>query len=255
MRASSRNSAPEAPRGADRFPRPASVAEALRDQERFRRRVRLAPFALRRVLRVAGVDVSHDLGSDRLYAGVVVVSFPRLETIEARWAASRARFPYVPGLLAFREVPALLEAWRLLESVPDVIVCDGHGIAHPRRCGFASTLGVVLHTPAVGCAKSVLVGRYREPGRRRGARSWLTDGGERIGVALRSRAGVKPLFVSPGHRIDFAGAVRLVLATTRGYRLPEPTRRAHQLANWARRGGKGPPWGGRTESAPPPGVC
>jgi len=181
---------------------------------------------------VAGVDVSSSLCSRRARAGVVLLSFPDLATVEEACAEGEISFPYVPGLLTFREGPLVLQAFSRLKSRPDVVFFDGHGIAHPRRLGLASHLGLLLDLPAVGCAKSLYIGEYRAPGEKRGEWSPLRDvGGETIGAAVRTREGVKPIFVSIGHRVDLAEAVRLALAVGGGCRIPEPTRRAHMLVS------------------------
>ena len=187
---------------------------------------------------LAAADVSFDRGSEILYAAVVVVEAETFEVIERVGLESPARFPYVPGLLSFREAPALLEAFDRLKSRPDVVLCDGQGIAHPRRLGIASHLGLRLDLPTVGCAKSRLCGKYDEPGPDRGDRGPLVDGGEVVGAVLRTRPKVAPLFVSPGHRCDLESAVGLVLATTRKYRLPVPARLAHEYVNEVRRAGR-----------------
>ena len=185
---------------------------------------------------LAAADVSFNRGSDVLYAAVVVVAAETFEVVEKVGLEAPARFPYVPGLLSFREAPALLEAFGRLKARPDVVLCDGQGIAHPRRLGIASHLGLCLDLPTVGCAKSRLCGKYDEPGPDRGDRGPLVDKGEVIGAVLRTRAGVAPLFVSPGHRCDLESAVGLVLATTRKLRLPIPARMAHEYVNEVRRG-------------------
>ena len=187
---------------------------------------------------LAAADVSFDRGSEVLYAAVVVVAAETFEVIERVGLESPARFPYVPGLLSFREAPALLEAFDRLKARPDVVLCDGQGIAHPRRLGIGSHLGLCLDLPTVGCAKSRLCGHYDEPGPDWGDRSPLIDRGEVVGAVLRTRAKVAPLFVSPGHRCDLESAVELVLATTRKYRLPLPARMAHEYVNEVRRAGK-----------------
>jgi deoxyribonuclease V len=142
----------------------------------------------------------------------------------------RVSFPYIPGLLSFREIPAALAALRALPAAPDLILCDAQGIAHPRRFGLASHLGLLARTPTIGVAKTRLVGEHRAPPARRGAWAPLTDRGERIGAVLRTRAGVKPVYVSIGHRVSLATALRYVMACTTRYRIPEPLRRAHRLA-------------------------
>jgi deoxyribonuclease V len=184
---------------------------------------------------LAASDVSFDRGSEVLYAAVVVVDGSTFEIIEKVGLEAAATFPYVPGLLSFREAPALLEAFGRLKTRPDVVLCDGQGVAHPRRLGIASHLGLCLDLPTVGCAKSRLCGRFDEPGPSRGDRSPLIDQGEVVGAVLRTRDRIAPLFVSPGHRCDLESAVALVLATTRKYRLPIPSRIAHDYVNEVRR--------------------
>jgi deoxyribonuclease V len=184
---------------------------------------------------VAGADISFDRRSPDLHAAVVVLDAESLEVVEVAATRAKARFPYVPGYLSFREIPPLLEVFARLETEPDLIVCDGQGRAHPRRFGLACHLGVLLDRPALGCAKSRLIGEYREPGSRRGAHTQLRDAGEVIGEVVRTRAGVKPVFVSVGHRISLATARRSVLRLAPRYRLPEPVRAAHQEVNRLRR--------------------
>ncbi len=188
---------------------------------------------------LAAADVSFDRGGETLFAAVVVVAADTLAVVERAGLAAPARFPYVPGLLSFREAPALLEAFARLKTRPDVVLCDGQGIAHPRRLGIACHLGLWLDLPTVGCAKSRLCGHHDEPGPRRGDRSPLVDKGEVIGSVLRTRDRVAPLFVSPGHRCDQESAEALVLATTRKLRLPIPTRLAHDYVNEIRRAAGG----------------
>jgi deoxyribonuclease V len=182
---------------------------------------------------VAAADVSYDKFSPVLFAAVVV--WRDGEIIEKVGVEAPARFPYIPGLLSFREAPALLEAFEKLETRPDAVLCDGQGIAHPRRLGIASHLGLWLGVPTIGCAKSRLCGTYDEPGPLRGERSPLVYRGEAIGDVLRTRSRVSPLFISPGHLCDRQGAVDLVLATCGKYRLPEPARQAHDYVNELRR--------------------
>ena len=215
------------------WPRTARPAMAL--QERLRGRISIGDH-LGAVRRVAGADIAYDPSRDRLYAAVLVFSFPSLEPIEWRAVTARIRFPYVPGLLSFREVPALLAAWRLLKTRPDLLICDGQGIAHPRGIGLASHLGLLLDRPTIGCAKSRLVGRHGPVGVQRGARASLVHGGRVVGTVLRTRPGVKPLYISPGHRIGLGDSVRYVLACTRGFRLPEPVRQADRLVAGLRAG-------------------
>ncbi len=184
---------------------------------------------------VAAADVSYNKFDPWLYAAVVVMKADTFELIERVGVVREATFPYVPGLLTFREAPAVLEAFAQLKTTPDVILCDGQGIAHPRRIGLASHLGLWLNVPTIGCAKSRYIGEYDEPGPERGARSPLVDDGEVIGAVLRSRAKVQPLFVSAGHRIDLEGAISVVLDCAVKYRIPVPAAAAHGFVNELRR--------------------
>ena len=212
-----------------------SIAEARALQERLRGAV-VERDALPRKLRlVAGADVSYDRGSPILYAAIVVLDAETLETVEVASERALASFPYVPGYLSFRELPPLEAAFSRLRTRPDLVLCDGHGRAHPRRFGFACHLGVQWGVPTIGCAKSRLVGKHREPGPQRGAHTALRDGGETIGAVLRTRAGVAPIYVSIGHRVSLATARRLVLRFTPRVRIPEPLRAAHAEVNRLRR--------------------
>jgi deoxyribonuclease V len=222
---------PSAPRTLHRWD--VSPQEAIAIQLTLRSRLRLygaGPFAT-----VAGVDVAYDKSSKRMFAGVVVTSGDGRELLDVATATASADFPYIPGLLSFRETPAVMKAWKRLKTPADCLICDGHGLAHPRRFGLACHLGLVLDLPSIGCAKSLLVGTYREPRTKRGSVAPLLDQGEQIGVVLRTKDGVTPVFVSQGDQIDLDAAVQAVLATCRGYRLPEPQRRAHLLVTKMRR--------------------
>ena len=188
-----------------------------------------------RIRTVAGADVAFDLRRGRAIAGVVVFSFPSLEEVERVSAVCPLTFPYVPGLLSFREVPALLAAFAKVRHTPDVIFVDGQGYAHPRRFGIACHLGVLLGAPTVGCAKSRLIGTYAEPPRPAGHWAVLRDGRETIGAVLRTRAGVKPIYVSAGHCVSLATAIRLTLAACDGYRIPLPTRAADRFVEAVKR--------------------
>jgi deoxyribonuclease V len=210
-----------------------SPTEARELQARLRRLVSLeAGVRVDDVRVVAGVDCSYvrDAGTTVAYAGAVAVAFPSLDMLEDVVVEQPVSFPYVPGLLSFREVPAMSRAVQALGVAPEVVICDAQGYAHPRRIGAASHLGLVLDLPTVGCAKSRLVGGYEEPLREFGARSPLVDRGEVVGTVVRTRPTVAPLFVSPGHRVSVELAVDLVLRCCRaGERLPVPTARAHDL--------------------------
>jgi deoxyribonuclease V len=186
---------------------------------------------------VGGADVSYNKWSSTLYAAVVVLRADTLDLIDRAGVVCEGTFPYVPGLLSFREAPAVIEAFEELSVRPEVLICDGQGIAHPRRLGLASHLGLWLEIPTIGCAKSHFFGKHGEPGPARGQWSALTDGDETIGAVLRTRDRVKPLFVSPGHLCNLEGAIAAVLAATRRYRLPITTRMAHDYVNEMRRRG------------------
>ena len=160
----------------------------------------------------------------------MVLSYPTLETVECRIARTEVAFPYVPGLLSFRETPVLVPVLESLALRPDVLLVDGQGIAHPRRFGIACHLGLLFDIPTIGCAKSRLTGKFEEPGQAKGSHAELKDGEEVIGAALRTRDGTRPIFVSIGHKVDLESALRIVLGCVGKYRIPEPTRRAHLAA-------------------------
>ncbi|MGE0384601.1 MAG: deoxyribonuclease V [Gammaproteobacteria bacterium] len=207
-----------------------SPRRAIAIQESLRGRV-IARRGPESIATVAGIDVGFEDAGAVTRAAVVVLSFPGLVPLD--WALARCptRFPYVPGLLSFRELPAVLAALRRLRRLPDLLICDGQGLAHPRRFGIACHLGVLLDRPAIGVAKSLLVGTHATLPARRGAWRALRDRDQTVGVALRTRSDVAPVYVSIGHRMDLAGARRIVLACAPHYRLPETTRFAHALAS------------------------
>ncbi len=206
---------------------PADIEEARRLQLELAGRVRCVPLG-KPVRFVAGVDAA--FSEDEAFAAACLFDLASLEPVEDATAARVIAIPYVPGLLAFLEGPAILEAVKALRRRPDVVLVDGQGIAHPRRFGLASHLGVLLGLPTIGCAKSRLIGEFREPCRKRGCRSPLVLDGEPVGAVVRTRDGVRPLFISPGHLIDVDDSVRIVLGTCAGYRIPEPLRRADRLS-------------------------
>ena len=179
---------------------------------------------------IAGVDISAGKAQGVATGAVVVLEYPELRLVETQVVQGRLDFPYVPGLLSFRELPLTLAAYEKLTITPDLILVDGQGIAHPRRLGLASHLGLFLDIPTIGCAKSLLCGRHDEPGIDVGSYTEVVDRGETIGAALRTRPGVKPVYVSIGHKVDLEAAIYWVLKCCRGYRLPEPTRLAHLAA-------------------------
>lgn len=193
---------------------------------RVERRTRLGA-----VRTVAGVDVGFEEHGRITRAAVAVLSWPALQPLTEQVVRRPTTFPYVPGLLSFRELPAVLGAFDELELRPDLVLYDGQGIAHPRRMGIAAHLGVILDLPSIGAAKSRLCGTHEEPGPHKGDRASLWDGDEEIGAVVRTRSGVKPMYISTGHRVDLAKAVAWTLACTSRYRLPETTRRAHRLAS------------------------
>ncbi len=205
-------------------------------QEQLRRRLVVADRFPRPLQTVAGADLSYDRRRNLLFAAVLVFSWPSLEVVEVGEEVCPAVFPYIPGLLTFREGPALAAILERLCCWPDLLVCDGQGIAHPRGLGLAAHLGVIFDLPTIGCAKSRLTGNYLLPGTAKGCRTPLYgEDGEQIGTVLRTRKNVKPVFVSPGHRVGLGTAARLVLQLTRRYRLPEVTRLAHHHVNRQRR--------------------
>lgn len=179
---------------------------------------------------IAGVDISVPRAGKIARGAVVVLSYPELKLVESRIAEQEIDFPYVPGLLSFREAPVILSACEKLTTDPDLILVDGQGIAHPRRLGIASHLGLLWDKPTIGCAKSRLYGEHAPVGTERGDSVKLVDGKETIGAVLRTRTNVKPLFISTGHKTNLKTAIHWVLNCNGGYRLPEPTRLAHQAA-------------------------
>jgi deoxyribonuclease V len=209
---------------------PTTTADARAIQERFRDQV-VRKDALAEVRRVAGLDVGFEAGGAITRAAVAVLSFPDLQLVDQAMAWRPTDFPYVPGLLSFREVPALLDALAQLGEPPDLLLCDGQGYAHPRRFGLACHLGVLTGLPSVGVAKSRLIGTHGPLGREKGDWAWLWDQGEVIGALVRTRRNVQPLYISVGHKITLETSISYVMASTTHYRLPETTRWAHRLAS------------------------
>jgi deoxyribonuclease V len=228
--------------------------EAVALQKDLRAQVRIEPIKSE-PRKVAGCDISFNKFSDIVYAGIVVLQLPELEIVDSATAITQTKFPYIPGLLSFRETPALLEAWERLETAPDVVMLDGQGLAHPRRFGIACHFGLLTGLPALGCAKSVLRGKFDEPDERAGSYSLMTDKGEVVGAAVRTKDRVAPVYVSVGNRLDLPSSIKLALRCVKGYkssddgemlfdtkpasksqyRIPEPTRQAHLLVNELRR--------------------
>ena len=205
-------------------------SDAIALQEQLRQYI-ITEDQLGSVQRVVGVDVGFEEQLTITRAAVAVLSYPGLELIETAIARRPTRFPYVPGLLSFREIPAVLAALERLATAPDLLLCDGQGIAHPRRLGIASHLGLITDIPSIGVGKSRLFGTYSKVPEQKGEWTPLRAGNEVIGAVLRTRPGVKPIFVSPGHRISLETALAYVMGCTTRYRLPETTRHAHRLAS------------------------
>ena len=204
--------------------------QAVAIQQELRERV-IARDAFGELRRVAGVDVGFEAGGTITRAAVVVLQLPGLDPVENAVARQPTRFPYVPGLLSFREIPAVIEALSHLSALPDMLLCDGQGYAHPRRFGFACHLGLWMDLPSVGVAKTRLIGEHGDVPDERGEWCPLALEGETIGAVLRTRQGVKPIYVSVGHRVSLESAVEVVMRCTPRYRLPETTRQADRLAS------------------------
>ena len=183
---------------------------------------------------VAGLDCAFSKDGKIIFAAAVVIDTSDFSIIETTTANRKVVFPYIPGLLSFRETPACIDAIEKLKTRPDVFIVDGQGIAHPRRLGIASHIGLLIDKPTIGCAKSRLIGTFEEPGNKKGSHNPLMDSGEEIGAVLRTRTDVKPLYVSVGHKCALDDAISIVLGCTTKYRLPEPSRLAHQLVGQAK---------------------
>jgi deoxyribonuclease V len=213
------------------IPWPAEIKSAKTIQEVLRKKVRIRP--LKRIPDyIAGVDAS--FSGDMVYAAISLFEYQDMRHIEDAIAIFKTAFPYIPGYLSFREGPAILRAFKKLSKKPELILFDGHGIAHPRRIGIASHIGVLLNLPTIGCAKSMLVGQYEEPLQQKGNWTYLYHNGERVGAVLRTRDGVKPIFVSPEHLIDIESSVDIVMHTVTRFRIPEPLRKADHISRYFR---------------------
>ncbi|PYV33190.1 MAG: deoxyribonuclease V [Acidobacteria bacterium] len=211
--------------------------EAMRLQERLRQLV-IQEDRFGKIRYVAGADLAFDPETGQAVAGVIVYSFPMLQEVERQHAWRKLRFPYVPGLLSFRETPVLMAAFRKLRTEPDLILIDGHGLAHPRRFGIACHVGVIFDKPTIGCAKSLLVGEHAEPSLTEGSTAALVDKRQRVGMVLRTRFGVRPIYVTQGHCVSLASAVRIVRRCLDGYRIPKPTREADHYVRELRSAGQ-----------------
>ena len=206
--------------------------EAIRIQRELCSYLSIQPLNESELQYVGGVDTT--FCGDQVISAAVILSFPSLERGEQATASVPANFPYIPGLLSFREASAILTSLEKIENFPDLLLVDGHGLAHPRRFGIACHIGVLLDIPSIGCAKSLLVGKHDELPEAAGSTTEISDGGELLGMVVRTRKGVKPVYVSVGHKVDLRSSVQVVLACSAGCRLPEPTRQAHILANQKR---------------------
>ncbi len=214
-----------------------SPRKAIRIQEELRKKLRLCT-PTTPLRKIAAADVSYSLLDDMTYAAFLLFTYPDLTLLERASAKGRATFPYIPGLLTFREAPVLLKAFSGLVARPDLILIDGQGIAHPRSMGIAAHIGLMLNLPSIGCAKSRLIGTHGNLALGRGSALPLVAGKRTIGMVVRTRDGVRPVYVSPGHKMDLDTSVKIVLSLCRGYRIPEPLRQAHIFVNQLRGMGK-----------------
>jgi len=211
------------------------ISEAKEVQQALRETINLQALP-QPIQTIAGADISLNRFSQIIFAGIVVLRYSDLQPIAYSLVQSITKFPYVPGYLAFREVPALVQAYEQMPVKPDVIMVDGHGIAHPRRMGIATHLGTLIPTPTLGCAKKILFGKFEEPAITRDSVSEIKDKEQTIGYAYRSKSKVKPVFISPGNNMTMDESLAIAKHTARAYRLPEPTRKAHEFVNLFRTG-------------------
>jgi deoxyribonuclease V len=212
--------------------------EAIEIQKAMRAQVNTEPF-VGEINYIGGADISLNRFAKEIYAGIIVLKYPSLEVFEYATLQSETNFPYIPGLLSFREAPTLVEVWKKLNIKPDILVVDGQGIAHPRRLGIATHIGITLDIPTIGCAKSLLYGVGDDPDVKAGSIAYLYDkynSEEVLGVRLRTKDNVKPVIISPGNKVSVEQAIHIMKATTGKYRIPEPTRLAHELVNQFRKG-------------------
>ncbi len=208
-------------------------AQAIELQKELRAQIRIEPLS-KPVQTIAGADISFNKYEETVYAGIIVLSFPGLQELEKSTVISKTSFPYIPGLLSFREIPSLIKAWNQLKIKPDLLVLDGQGIAHPRRMGIATHFGLITDTSTMGCAKSLLTGKFELLPEAAGSESLIYDRDEVIGAALRTKNKVNPVFISPGHRINLDQSLEIIKQCITGYRIPDPTRKAHLLVNQIR---------------------
>lgn len=208
--------------------------EARALQTNLREKIELSPLT-KKVKLLAGADISFNKYESTVYAGFIILDAISLQPFAHALTITEVNFPYIPGLLSFREIPALLKAWEMLEVKPDVVMVDGHGIAHPRRVGIATHFGLTTGCPTIGVAKKKLVGKFNEPPPEAGTYSDLVYEKEILGFVYRTKKNVKPVFISPGHLTSLSNVLEIVKGTTGKYRIPEPTRQAHLLVNQLRR--------------------
>jgi deoxyribonuclease V len=206
-----------------------SVEEAIRIQEALKDRIILKN-TISKVTTIGGADAAYSKNGNLLFGAIVVLSFPEMEVLDSATAEGKTLFPYIPGLLSFREGPILVKAFQKLRLKPDIVIFDGQGIAHPRGMGLASHMGLWLNLPSIGCAKTPLFGEFVLPGNHKGSSEWIRRKGKKVGAVLRTRDNIKPLFISPGHGVDFVTSNQIILDSCNRFRYPEPLRKAHQLA-------------------------
>lgn len=209
--------------------------EAIAKQQKLREQINIIPFK-GELKTVAGADISFNRGSNVLHAGFVVLRLPDLQVISRSLATLTVSFPYIPGLLSFREIPALLEAWKQLTPKPDIVILDGHGLAHPRRMGIATQFGITVDTSTMGCAKNILTGEHEPLAQTKGSFQYINDKDEKIGIVYRSRDNVKPIFISPGNKVSFDDTREIIAKCLTRYKLPETTRQVHNTVNSLRKG-------------------
>jgi len=206
-----------------------SVEEAIRIQEAFKERIILKR-TFSKVKTMGGGDVAYSKKGNLLFGAIVVLSFPDMEILDVATANGKIPFPYIPGLLSFREGPILIKTFQKLRIRPDIMIYDGQGIAHARGMGLASHMGLWFDLPSIGCAKTPLLDEFISPGALKGSFEWIRKEGKKVGAVLRTKENVKPLFISLGHHIDLSTSIQLILESCKGYRFPEPLRKAHQLS-------------------------
>ena len=214
-----------------------SPKEAIRIQEILKNQIILKNPSSK-INAIGGGDVAYSKSENRLFGAIVVLSFPQMEILEAATCDGKVPFSYIPTLLSFREGPILIKTFQKLKTKPDLMMFDGQGIAHPRGIGLASHMGLVFDLPSIGCAKTPLLREFTSPGLPKGSYEWNRKEGKKVGAVLRTKDSVKPLFISPGHRIDLMTSIELVLESCRGFRFPEPLRKAHQASRMIKRKSK-----------------